>query len=213
MMRTFIVLGVLAMVTPAFALPTIVNGDFSNGTTGWTAYGSGWGINEARSYDDIGAFPADLGNAPYASVTFWSNMGHSGQGSGGRYQVVDVTGFVGQQLTLEFLAHWHNHGQSFAWHEWGVIDGTHNNPNDFGGATVWLFKREAPANGNPSDDWQQHSVDFTPTQSTVTVFYKGGTNTGDASITRVDNFAIVPEPATLALLGLGALPLLRRRRA
>jgi hypothetical protein len=55
------------------------------------------------------------------------------------------------------------------------------------------------------------TLPFTPTTNTITVFYKGGTNSGGASFTAVDSLSLVPEPATLALLAL-SLPLLRRRR-
>lgn len=213
MRRMAVLAAVLAMMaSPVFGLPVVVNGDFNSGNAGWTQYGGGYGINETVHNTDIGAFPTpDLG--PYGTVTFWSNMGHSGQGSAGRYQIVDTSLYIGQPLTLEVLGQWHNHGQQWSWHEWGVIDGTNTDPNNLGGWTFWMEKRESPADPNPPGDaWQAFSIDFTPTQSTITVFYKGGTNTGDASLTRAKNFTITPEPTALMLLGLGLIPMLRRRR-
>lgn len=207
---------VLAMALPVSA-NLLVNGDFETGNnTGWTPYGGSFGINGVGTDGVAGWQPVPFnedgaGPGYIARVSFWSDAGHSGRGSAGMYQVVDVSAHVGQPMKLTGKFHYHNHSQEFMWHELGVMDGTDNDPND--GTPIALFKKtEADGASNPANDaWLDVSLDFVPTSNTVTVFYKGGTTAGGASFTAVDSLSLVPEPAALALLGL-SLPMLRRRR-
>lgn len=170
-MRTILlIVAVIAFAVPASA-NLLTNGDFEMGNnTGWTQYGSGgFGLLGVASYpNDIGGYPLSAaddensdGTPYYTRVTYWSDMGHSGRGSNGQYQVVTVPPeLVGQELTLDARIHWHNHQLQYTWHEWGIIDGTWTNPDNLSGATVSLYKA-TEVDPNPGD-WINISLKLTP---------------------------------------------------
>ena len=61
--------------------------------------------------------------------------------------------------------------------------------------------------------WQLLSMQFTAPNPLPANVNFGVRNYGFTANVSVDNFTLVPEPATLALLGLGALAMLGRHRA
>jgi hypothetical protein len=65
-----------------------------------------------------------------------------------------------------------------------------------------------------SNEWQQFGFSFTASSTTTTLSFESNLTGGDGASTDIllDNVTVIPEPASLALLGLGGLMMFRRRR-
>jgi len=73
-----------------------------------------------------------------------------------------------------------------------------------------------PVFGDGMNDWTPQTIAFTATAGTVEFTFNGGATGLDAVRFGVDGFSgvkVVPEPASAALIGLGTLALLGKRRS
>lgn len=207
-MRTLVcLLSVLAIATAANGANLVVNGDFSDGETGWTEWASPWGIGDSIVEDGM------------VKIT--------GQGSRGYVQPIATT--PGQDYTI--TADWAANGQL----HWGEVlffndDGRAiydqlDQPNNSsvivkvdgwgmnGGATVG-FPSLVPAMSG--DYWYPAGIFTNTVKATGNLMWvslKGGaSDQGGAIQYFADNVVVTPEPVTALLLGL-SLVLVRRHRA
>jgi hypothetical protein len=184
----------------------IVNGDFSNGLTGWTVW------------TERGDLLVDVAGASNELRMRGTNY------NGGVYQVVTVPADV----ALSFDGYWRT-PTFLANEQWGeVIVRNGNNPpingqdvttpvafkNDTWTSTSgWdgIISQTAPVTNNPN------AGPLGPGGSSlgvITVILKAGSVVdGTTNVLRWDNIVLTPEPATLALtlIGITVLPGRRRR--
>ncbi len=199
MKKVIVAMAVLAMVSTA-------NANLLSGT--WQQYQAAWG-------------GAVFSNISDSSVTI-----QTGGGSNVAYQVVNVT--PGQTYTLSGTVagqgsnYWTEvllfefAGENLAGGDgidapapdaniqlksdgFGLNGFVYPGPTNFD-TNVWAF----PPNGSPS-------LDITPAGNQIVVGLKAGAS-GGSNEANFTNVSLVPEPSALALIALGFLPLLRRRR-
>lgn len=180
----------------------------------WTERGANHSntINENEEPDlgDIAGFSGVNRNMAYVG----------GEGfNGGIYQVINLPLGAG---TYNLDAYWRSDipGNNNSWAEVIVVEG--NNPpvngsdlqnplhykdDNFSGTTSWdgLISATSDQVGGALGG------SFTTASGTITLVLKAG-NSDIVSGTFFDDIHITPEPASAALVGLGALPLLLRRR-
>jgi len=194
----FVVVASLALVVPVQA-EVLINGDFNTGDfTGWWT----WVDDPCNSYVQIepgsGYNYDGTDNALLSSYnTAWPAGGPVAVG-----QTFDLTG--DQAYNVSFV-------YSTQWTDWGTADYLIKYYDDtwaeIGNEWATLFYQEA----GPTD-WVPVSLDFTTPSSTAHVDVQFRVYDW-ADAVYFDNVSVVPEPATLALFGLGGLLLRRRRKA
>jgi hypothetical protein len=188
------------LCTSANAANLLVNGDFELGSgnvaTSWSGFNSsagGWNNRETANNPIPGNYLMAIGAA-------------EGYGAG-EYQ--DVAGIAGVTYTLSadasLDAWWKNAGYlKIEFYDAGGTD-----PVNMVG-----FAELSPHFAQPGYDtglpWANYNISGLAPAGTVTVRAMLGT-WGEGGTARFDNAVLTPEPATLAILGLGGL-LLRRRK-
>lgn len=195
MKRVTLLLAALALVGIANA-NMLINGDFEDSTgAGWSQW---WGGNSNRYVSD----PTDAAN--HCAGTWWSDDGVF-QGIAIGAGQFTVSGSLMQENLANRI------GVIVA--EAGVW-----NPNKWapgvGGIDVWWTQQIVIAATDPANTWITGStvIDNTAAGATFLNINLFMINQGDppTGIVRFDNVSVVPEPATMGLLGLGAV--LRRRK-
>jgi hypothetical protein len=211
MKKVFVVLALLAVAGIASAELVVPNSDFEGGTythwTGaiiansWDAYWNqleGWGAPSSVHWEN-GYMVADVAGTKgggYA-VAFTGEVALAGTGvSGG-----DVVTFSADIKALNGL---NGGGAILKMESWAA------------GAMIPSSALEVLISG-VTDNWANFSMDYTIANGADAVKFVIGTSTGWAAPNAMDssyafdNLSVVPEPATMALLGLGALLLKRRK--
>jgi|SRR5579871_5826743 len=173
-----------AFATGAFAQNLVNNPGFETGDlTGWT-------VNHAGGFSGVGTSP---GSPHSGSYSLYLGATSSGDAEDISQSITTVTG---AQYLVSF----------WAYDEYGANDPAAGLNVTFGGNSVF------GGIPNPST-YAQYSGTFTATGTSTTLDVNGWEtsayiNVDDISVTRVQT----PEPASMAVLGLGALALIRRRR-
>ena len=197
MKRVVLLLAVLAMAGYANA-NLLVNGNFEDpGTgdaaTGWEvwSWGDGWANTEK----------ADWGNG-----TWHIAVGANGNGGGGYYQIVDATAGVEYTLTVDS-------GADDWWLPTGYM--VMFFLDDEGTELLQVSTNTVdPAvygeNYDIAHPWESYSLSAIAPEGTTQIKVEFAANWATGSI-GFDNAILVPEPATLTILGLASL-LLRKRR-
>jgi hypothetical protein len=183
----------------------LTNGDFSAGNVNevppsWTNVGLGPSYIPIINGQQIP--PGDVWQAEHINFGGAADAGYL-------YQQVNVG--IGVSLDASVSYCMYSGGQEpDSWHTFGIgIDPT--------GGTDYNAGSVAKAEVNPPSRSTWYSVGLTgvvSTAETVTVFLYSGMADDNAGwwAHAFDNAELTPEPATIALLGLGALALRRRRR-
>jgi len=208
---------VLMLVVPVSA-NLLVNGDFETGdTTGWnvaTFWTPGWGtappVLDAKT--GIGTF-GGLGIPHEGSYALAADISGHANYHVGAYQTVDTVPGV-EYVVDGWFAGGIESSNDTAWWEVKVSPGMTSDPDAAG--TVIAKKERANAQPGPHLEFQESfSNTFVASDTQTTLFLKWGrAESADWKISAAgfDALSVTPEPASLALLGLGGLVLLRRRR-
>ena len=204
-MKKVALIAVLLMAAPAFG-NLVTNGDFSAGSAGWTGYMSPWGTGISW----------DAGSG--------AMVGTGGTGSSAQYQL--LTGLIpgeAYHIEAELVAgdgdlNWievlfmPDDGRSMADQldsgplnsaiiskvdGWGMNGGMPSGPH--ADLAAWYY----PSGPNTKD--------IVSTGTVMIVAVKTGSG-GAGTYAAFDNIVVTPEPASLALVAFGGLPLLLRRR-
>ena len=199
---------ILGLVSNASA-NMLQNGSFETGDTSW------WPSSRSGA---IGYYTdgTDWNNPPEATCDGGSHWGTMGGGASGvywgwAYQEVAYTGSVVLDGCIKGgLAG----GGTFAVY---LVDGPYSSTEDGSPlkTTSIIDKAEIPLVGGMS--WTAVNLSGNASSGTVTVVWgltsvPGNGQPWGSQTIHGDAFNLVPEPATIALLGLGGLALLRKRR-
>lgn len=215
----------LAVVMPAFATELVVNGNFDAGTTGWTYDRAIWGAGFPDFFGAPDTGPGaegvhNAGTSPLGDPVLRKSVGNSMAGSFWVYQVItDLT--VGETYTLSGM-YAGGVGQfadfdGSAWWEIGMFPGGYDAGTVDGPDPSYVAaKTEIGATPGESFGWTSFGKDFVATDPTQTVYLKWGVWTEQWDYNYFgayfDGISVVPEPAALVLMLVGAPLLLRRRQ-
>lgn len=204
-MRYLCCLLVLALVVPASA-NLLTNGGFENGDlTGWTnVAGTGGGSAQVFNTGDW-SIPNNPEGGKWAGwVSGWDTSRHNA--------------YIYQQftqptnVTLDFVVSLYANVVGAG--DWSVGVDVFYDPN--GGTDISQAQWIAGEWNQYNTEWATYSGAMpagTGSSATGTVFVQTFHNWAvQWNQSGVDNFSVTPEPASLVLLGLGGLALLRRRR-
>ena len=196
-MKKFLSLGlVLAFGTSAFAQQLVANGNFAtDDETGWTLINASSGSEQG-----IGQLSGDPGNSQYSPSTFgWYGAAVAFEDDV-LYQTLATTAGQTYNLVLNYETfNTNNSGLDIWW-----------NTNSFTTGTGNVYTATDPG---VDETWEQLSFQVTATGSTTTLAVGAYNVPSGLYITDVGvTPSSTPEPASMAVLGLGAFALIRRRR-
>lgn len=214
----------LALVAPTQAAPIFINGNFEggdgSGPTGWDSMNAGntpgWSITIGTS----GFFPAlnrnKASGGPYGNnneLSYFATLGGPrDEPGGGSVLAQTLSGFtVGGSYVLSWIQ-----SSEFTEGDWinASISGLGVLSQDF-------YSNPYPGGSQFWEGWQTMLFPFVADAGTLTFQFRASTDKGFFSEPGIDAFGIadaqqqpIPEPATLALFGIGfaGLGALRRRK-
>lgn len=202
----------LAMVSASPALASVVNGDFED-TTGLSFDGAGFVAATPPGWTDAGNADAITGNTYNGQDFVEPHNGTTSVFASGPSVTVDlnehilqqvITGLSGEQtLSFTFL----NIGIDGSFGDGQVAGGARVLDSD--GTTVLGTFTSSSLLEQTSENG---SIVFTPSGSEATIQFYTAFSTNAFFGAAVDDVSVVPEPGSLAMIGLSGLAMLRRRR-
>ena len=198
----------VAIVNAGFEDPVWTEGEWDYGVPGWDTFGPGPSSGTWNPDATGDVFYGYGGEAPEGLNVAWMEAGDDGGASveGGIAQVLNDTLTTGMTYTLTVEV-----GNSY-YYDWGQGYKVHLL------AAFTLLAEDDNSKAPPTDTFETSTVTYTynPAQSAllgmpleIRLLAKPGNGELDVDNVRLD---AVPEPATMGLLGMGALGLIRRRR-
>ncbi|MBN1765378.1 MAG: PEP-CTERM sorting domain-containing protein [Sedimentisphaerales bacterium] len=185
----------LSLSVPAQAQNWLTNGDFNTGDfTGWWTYAGGDPCQTVEIEPGSGYNIDGTDNAKLWSAIDWPQVEIG--------QALDVTGGTNFTLSFDYSARWTDWGTA----DW-LISYSDTDWTEFDWAWGALYE-DGPA-PNLDGEWLSFSQSFTAPAGTehMTIALRAY----DWTTVHFDNVTVVPEPATLLLLGLGGFVLRRRK--
>ncbi|MFY9233836.1 MAG: PEP-CTERM sorting domain-containing protein [Fimbriimonadaceae bacterium] len=199
-LKTLILAGVLAIGPAAFATHLVNFEDLNNnGTSGYTLYGpsvqsGGYQFDSVfpnGSGAELASWTADIG-APYTgSVALFANYNND------EVMMTQIGGGLFNVVSIDVADVFRSAGNSLTI----LLEGTHADNS----TTTVQF------NMTDSSNLMTYAVGLSAVKSVR--IYDGNDSSQGLNWFQFDNISTVPEPASMIALGVGALALLRRRRA
>lgn len=186
--RVLVALSVVAAASVASAQQLVTNGGFEDNGGGGSSSFTGWTV------------VANSGT----SVVADASTSHTGN-----YSAFDEA-FYSSPATLSQTVTGLTVGKNYDWSFWLQDDGGDGGSRYFKASingTTYL-----DLEGTTGSDWTQYKYTFTATSTSTTIAFEGGDDSTFNFGYHVDDVSLVPEPASLAVLGFGALGFLRRRK-
>jgi hypothetical protein len=212
MTKKFLVLTIATLASQSYAQlinggfenPVIQNGGFTTYGTGSTAI-TGWTVvgpqvlivstNYAEPFNGVTRFNSAAGNQSL-DLTGQSNTGINS----GVTQSIATT--AGSEYTVSFSVGVMNSNASYS--SPSLVDLSID-----GGSRISFTNSATSPSGLVN--WQRFSHTFMALSPTTSITFLNGTGLSTNNFVGLDDVSVVPEPATLSLLGLLAVSALRRR--
>jgi len=210
-MRTLVTLVVVLLATAGIASADFINGGFEAGDlTGWSTWGTGGVIATDRTGTTFGIY------GPREGSYFGTAYASGGGSEAALYQIVAATGNV--DVSFSWYVPYAGQEESGTGQAYVTVQ-TFDDLADFtpstaafttgdADCTAKLIKSQSGSNSSYYDE----SVSFTSEGYVVISLYTVWTDPANDIDGAIDAASIVPEPATMALLGVGGVAMMIRRR-